>query len=317
MNAVAATNSKLYLAFVGALGLGLAIWGVPSWIALLCGIALALVTQADRPAMLKPVTTYVLQFGVVALGAGMNLHAVLQGGIRGLAIAALSVVLALGVGVVVGRALGVTRDLTLLVSVGTAICGGSAIAAVSSVVKPKASDASVAFAVVFVLNAVALILFPPLGHLLNLTQVEFGRWAALAIHDTSSVVGAGLHYGATACDVATTTKLARALFIVPLTFGIAFYRSQGKERGLDEVKWPWFILAFIVVAALVTFVPGLSFLVGPATLVGRHTLVLALYLIGFSLSRKELATVGARPLVFGVVLWILVGLLSLPVALYA
>ncbi len=317
MTTTAVPNSKLHLAFVASLGIALAVWGVPSWVALLCGMALALTSNSDRPAVLKPITTYVLQFGVVALGAGMNLHEVLRGGIRGLAIAALSVILALGLGVLLGRVMGVTRDLTLLVSVGTAICGGSAIAAVSSVMKPKASDATIAFAVVFVLNAIALVLFPPLGHLFHLTQIEFGRWAALAIHDTSSVVGAGLQYGAEACDVATTTKLARALFIVPLTFGIAFYRNQGKQEGLGDVKWSWFILAFIAMAALVTFVPALSFLATPATLVGRHTLVLALYLIGFSLSRREIKSVGARPLVFGVALWVLVGILALPVALYA
>jgi uncharacterized membrane protein YadS len=182
---------------------------------------------------------------------------------------------------------------------------------------------------VFVLNAVGLVIFPPLGHAFGLDETVFGRWAALAIHDTSSVVGAGRTYGSIALEVATTTKLARALWIVPLTLAIAIgYRGRGdgaegggdggnasdRPRGsLRGVHWPWFILGFVAVAALATWVPAMADIAPTVKLVGTRLLVLALFLIGLSLSRAALAAVGPRPLVLGVSLWLVIASVALVV----
>jgi uncharacterized membrane protein YadS len=167
---------------------------------------------------------------------------------------------------------------------------------------------SVALAVVFVLNAVGLLVFPPIGHALGLSEPEFGRWAALAIHDTSSVVGAGKTYGPTALDVATTTKLARALWIVPLTLAIAVIRGGGDGAGksLRSIKWPWFILGFVAVAAIATWVPALDDIASVVRVVGTRLLLVALFLIGTSLSRDALKAVGPRPLGLGVALWLVI-----------
>lgn len=308
---------RIYWSVVVACGAALLIFDAPSWLALLAGLSLALASTTPRPSLLKPMTTYVLQVGVVALGAGMDLNAVVQCGLHGAVITAASVVFALVLGIGLGRWFGVTRDTGLLIAVGTAICGGSAIAAVSSVTKSKTHEVSIALAVVFVLNGIALLIFPPLGHAMHLSETVFGHWAALAIHDTSSVVGAGLAYGQTAVQVATTTKLTRALWIVPLTLGVAYYRQRSDREGLKNVNWPWFILGFVFVAALVTWVPALGPPAHYVVLLGRRLLVLALFLIGLSLSREQIKLVGVRPLLLGVVLWVLVGAASLPIAFLA
>ncbi|MFT3699283.1 MAG: putative sulfate exporter family transporter [Kofleriaceae bacterium] len=207
----------------------------------------------------------------------------------------------------------VPSDTSLLLAVGTGICGGSAIAAVASVIKPKDHEISVSLAVVFVLNAVALILFPLVGHLLDMSEPVFGRWAALAIHDTSSVVGAGKEYGAIALTVATTTKLARALWIVPVTVATAVMRPAAGS-SLKDVKWPWFILGFIAVAALVTWIPALAPYGPTVAAIGARSLVVALFLIGLSLSTKSIAKVGPRPFLIGVILWVTLATISIPLA---
>jgi uncharacterized integral membrane protein (TIGR00698 family) len=294
----------------------LVVLDAPSWAALASGLALALVTGATPPAQAKRLTTLTLQLGVVALGAGMNLEVVWRVGSSGAVLTAAELAAALALGLGLGRLLRVPGDTALLVAVGTAICGGSAIAAVASVIRPKPHEMSVALAVVFVLNAVGLVVFPPLGHAFGLDEPQFGRWAALAIHDTSSVVGAGLAYGKVALDVATTTKLARALWIVPLTVAIAVVR-RGDGAGassLRNVKWPWFIAGFIAVAALATWVPELADAARVVKLIGTRLLVLALFLIGLSLSRSALATVGPRPAILGVALWVVIATGALVVA---
>lgn len=290
-----------------AVAVALVASGAPSWLALLTGVALALAFGRPAPPSLKTWTSRVLQWGVVGLGAGMNLVVVLRVGSSGAALTAASLLITFAVGTLVGRALRVPVDTALLVTVGTAICGGSAIAAVGSVMKPKAHEMSIALGVVFMLNALALVIFPPLGHAAGLSQEGFGRWAALAIHDTSSVVGAALSYGPEALQVATTTKLARALWIVPLTLGIALSRQRENPGGLKAVKWPWFIAAFLAAAALFTWVPALAVVKPAVTEIAKRLLVLALYLIGLSLSRDALRAVGWRPLAQGVALWIVVG----------
>ena len=289
--------------------------GVPSWIALGAGLVLALATGITPPPRVKMLTTRALQLGVIALGAGMNLVAVWKIGSSGAVLTAVSLTAALVIGLALGKWLRVPGDTPLLIAVGTAICGGSAIAAVTSVVHPKEQETSVSLGVVFVLNAVALVLFPALGHALGLSQLVFGRWAALGIHDTSSVVGAGLAYGPQALAVATTTKLARALWIVPVTLVIAVVRQRGSTGGLRAIRWPWFILGFVALAALFTWVPLLAPLAPHIVLVGQRALLLALFLIGLSLSRAALAKVGVRPLLLGVLLWVIVGGVSLRLAM--
>jgi uncharacterized integral membrane protein (TIGR00698 family) len=302
---------KAYWATVVLAAGALVALDAPSWLALAAGIVLALAWRRDPPQQLKKWTTYTLQLGVVALGAGMHLDVVLRTGLDGALITATSLALAIVLGLALGKLLKVPGDTPLMISVGTAICGGSAIAAVASVIKPKAHEMSVALAVVFVLNAVGLIIFPILGHMMGLSQPVFGRWAALAIHDTSSVVGAGLAYGSVALAIATTTKLARALWIVPVTIATAVLRQR---EGLKDVNWPWFILGFVAVAALVTWVPDLARYAPYVVIVGRRSLVLALFLIGLSLSRSNLAKVGPRPLVMGVILWVVIACASLLLA---
>lgn len=285
--------------------------GAPSWAALLVGMGLALVSGRPAPAALRTWTPRVLQLAVVALGAGMDLDTVLRVGASGALLTAASLVAALVAAAWLGRWLGVEKDAAILLGVGTAICGGSAIAAVAGVLRPKPEHSSVALGVVFLLNAVGLLLFPPLGHALGLDEPAFGRWAALAIHDTSSVVGAGLAYGPTALEVATTTKLVRALWIVPVTLGLALVE---RREGMGSIKWPWFILGFVGAAALFSWLPALAPLAGAVQGLGKRAMVLALFLIGLSLSRETLRKVGLRPLALGVVLWILLGLLALPLA---
>jgi len=290
-----------------AAGIALVALGAPSWAALLAGFALALAFGRPAPPALKIWTARVLQWGVIGLGAGMNLQVVLKVGASGAVLTAMTLAFTLLMGRLIGRALRVPGDTSLLLTVGTAICGGSAIAAVSSVMKPKTQEISISLAVVFMLNAVALIIFPPIGHLVGLSQESFGRWAALAIHDTSSVVGAGLAYGPTALDVATTTKLARALWIVPLTLGIALARQRENPDGFKAIKWPWFIGGFLLAAAVFTWLPVLAPLKVVVGVLAKRLLVLALFLIGLSLSRDALRTVGWRPLAQGVLLWVVIG----------
>lgn len=279
--------------------------------ALFLGIAISLVIGNPLLGETRKLTPKLLQAAVVALGAGMNLRAVVEVGAHGLGFTAVGIAFALGLGALYGRLLGTPRDPTLLVSVGTAICGGSAIAAVSPVIGAKHHDVSVSLAVVFLLNSVALILFPPLGHFFGLSQVQFGLWAALAIHDTSSVVGAGLQYGSEALRIATTVKLARALWIVPVTFAISFFfRPQGdaaQTTGGARGTKPWFILGFVLMAALFTFVPALADVGVWIDAIAKRALVITLFLIGASLTRETLRAVGFRPLVHGVLLWITVG----------
>ncbi|HEY3807710.1 MAG TPA: putative sulfate exporter family transporter [Kofleriaceae bacterium] len=309
---------QLYTVLVIAGAATLVAFDAPSWLALAAGLAIALATRIDRPKRAKALTTWSLQAGVVALGAGMNLDVVLRVGLNGALVTATSLSLAVMLGLALGRVLRVPRDTSLMLAVGTGICGGSAIAAIASVIRPKDHEISVALAVVFVLNAVALLLFPLIGHALGMSQYVFGRWAALAIHDTSSVVGAGLAYGSIALTVATTTKLARALWIVPVTLATAVLHGgdDGDRRGrLRDVTWPWFIVGFVAIAALATWVPALAPYAQPVAHIGRRSLVLALFLIGLALSPSALSKVGSRPFVLGVTLWVVIATASVPLAI--
>ena len=285
----------------------------PAAAALVGGVVLAVSLGNPLQEQTRTWTHRLLPLAVVGLGADMNLRVVARAGLHGLGYAALSITLVLALGWGLARLLTVERDAGLLISVGTAICGGSAIAAVAPVLRARAHETSVALATVFLLNAVALVVFPPLGHLTHLSQEAFGLWAALAIHDTSSVVGAGLAYGPRALEVATTVKLARALWIVPLTLLIGWWVARRGEAGPEAppVRQPWFIAGFLAVAALVTFVPILHTAGQLVAVAARRVLVLTLFLIGAGLSREALRAVGFRPFLQGLLLWLLVGSLGL------
>jgi len=285
----------------------------PAAAALVGGAVLALTVGNPRLALTRVWTHRLLPLAVIGLGADMNLRTVAKAGLHGLGYTALSLVLVLALGLWLARLLKVDREAGLLISVGTAICGGSAIAAVAPVIRARDQAISVALATVFLLNAAALVIFPPIGHAAALGQDAFGLWSALAIHDTSSVVGAGLAYGPRALEVATTVKLARALWIVPLTLSLGWLiaRREPASAGAPPVKKPWFIAGFLAMAALVTFVPALH---APGHLVAataRRVLVLTLFLIGAGLSREALRDVGLRPFLQGLALWLIVGSLGL------
>ena len=284
---------------------------VSSALALLMGVFLGLSVGNPFPDATRKMTHRLLTWSIVGLGAGMNLEVVGRVGAHGVLYTAVGIGLTLLLGKLLGRALGCSAGVSTLVSVGTAICGGSAIAAVAPVLHSKHEDVSVSLATVFLLNAAALLLFPWIGHHLALDQNQFGLWSALAIHDTSSVVGATMQYGRQALEVGTTVKLARALWIIPVTLifsWIGSRTSSESDRGEKvKSKKPWFILGFLIAAALVTWVPALQ---APGHLVeelARRLLVLTLFLIGASLTRRTLAVVGIRPLLQGLILWIVVG----------
>ena len=282
---------------------------VSSGAALIAGIAIALTLGNPWPAKTRALAHRTLVWSVVGLGAGMNLAVVARVGVHGIAYTAIGITVALALGTFLGRRLRVAGDTSLLVTVGTAICGGSAIAAVAPTIGAKEHDVSMALVTVFLLNAIALFLFPAIGHRLHLGQEAFGLWSALAIHDTSSVVGAASQYGSRALEVATAAKLARALWIVPLVFVIARRRRQrdAEGAGVAKAKKPWFILGFLAAAALVTFVPALSGAGHLVAALAQRLLAMTLFLIGLGLSRAALRKLGVRPLLQGIGLWLVLG----------
>jgi len=276
-------------------------------VALAAGLALALTLGNPIPDISHKASKMLLQWSVVGLGFGMNLPAVWAAGKTGFGFTVATICGTLLLGYCLGRMLKVESQASTLVSVGTSICGGSAIAAVGAVIEANAGAMSVALATVFILNAVALFVFPPLGHLLGLDQGQFGLWAAIAIHDTSSVVGAASRYGEEALQIATTVKLSRALWIVPITLGLAFLR----RRGASKVKLPWFIPAFLAAAGIRTLWPDGVAVYDAIADVAKRGLIPTLFLIGAGLSRSALKTVGFRPLLQGILLWLVVSLAGL------
>ena len=287
---------------------GLSCWCTPP-VMLFLGLAYALICGQGYPSLNKKMSKMLLQYSVVGLGFGMNLHESLASGKEGMTFTIISVIGTLAIGMLIGRKLlKVDRETSYLISSGTAICGGSAIAAVGPVIKAKPANMSVALAVVFVLNAIALFIFPSIGHWLDLSQQQFGTWAAIAIHDTSSVVGAGAAYGEEALEIATTIKLTRALWIIPLALATSFiFKSKDSKIAI-----PWFILYFIIAILLNTFifdsVPQVGIVVSG---IARRFLTLTMFFIGASLSMDVLRAVGIRPLIQGVLLWIIISVGSL------
>jgi uncharacterized integral membrane protein (TIGR00698 family) len=281
---------------------------VPTWSALLAGVAVTLVLGNPWASRTKGLTPQLLSLSVMGLGAAMNLRTVAVVGLQGLGYTLVGISATLALGALLGGFLHVRRATGTLVSVGTAICGGSAIAAAAPVIGADAEETSAALGIVFLLNATALLLFPAIGHHFYLTQHAFGLWAALAIHDTSSVVGAAATYGPDALVVATTTKLVRALWIVPVTLALGAWVAHPavESTGKPTAKRPWFILGFLAAAALVSFVPALQPAGKLVAALAQRLLVLTLFLLGLGLSRAALARVGARPFLMGVALWVLV-----------
>lgn len=273
-------------------------------IMLLIGLIYALICGQGYPEFNKKISKSLLQYSVVGLGFGMNIYESLESGREGMLFTIISVIGTLVVGMLIGRKLlKIDKETSYLISSGTAICGGSAIAAVGPVIKAKPENMSIALAVVFVLNAIALFIFPSIGHWLGLSQQEFGTWAAIAIHDTSSVVGAGTAYGEEALKVATTIKLTRALWIIPLALATS-YIFKNQER---KITIPWFILYFIIAILLNTFILDTIPEFG-ATVSGiaRKCLSLTMFFIGASLSKDVLRTVGIKPLLHGILLWLII-----------
>ena len=312
-------SGTVYVILFVTLSVALAVTYIPcvrsfgSWVtppvALFLGLAFALVFGQPFPGFNKKMSKKLLQYSVVGLGFGMNIEASLASGKEGMLFTIVSVFGTLLIGWLIGRKmLKVDRNTSYLISSGTAICGGSAIAAVGPVIKAKDSEMSVALGTVFILNAIALFLFPSIGKLLGLDEQQFGTWAAIAIHDTSSVVGAGAAYGEEALKVATTIKLTRALWIIPVAFLTSFiFRTKG-----SKVNIPWFILFFVLAMVANTYLlcdyPQIGTVVSG---ISRKCLTITMFFIGASLSPSVLKSVGVKPLVQGVLLWVIISVGSL------
>ena len=282
-------------------------------IALALGLILAFTLGNPFPAETKKATKYLLQASVVLLGFGMSLSSVIKAGRDGVLFTIATIFGTLILGFLIGKLFNINRKISALVSSGTAICGGSAIAAVAPAIDADADEISVSLGTVFILNSVALFVFPAIGHGLGLTENQFGVWSAVAIHDTSSVVGAAARYGDEALQIATTVKLARALWIAPVALVFAFlYRSKDSEKR-TKIAVPWFIFLFLLATVLRTYAP--SFVVpsifDSVVNLAKAGLTITLFLIGASLSRETLRKVGAKPLVQGIILWLVISFASL------
>lgn len=255
---------------------------------------------------------WLLKIAVVGLGFGMNLKETLAAGQDGFILTVFSISITLILGYFLGRLLKMNRKSSHLISSGTAICGGSAIAAVAPVINASEKDISISLGVIFLLNSIALIVFPPLGHLFGLSQHQFGLWCAIAIHDTSSVVGAAYTFGEEALKVATTVKLARALWIIPLSIlSVFLFKGKGKS-----VKIPYFIFLFILAIIMNSYLAIPSVITGSITSISKSLLVLTLFLIGAGLSLDKIKSAGWKPMILGVSLWIFISISSILVIIF-
>ncbi|WP_158988788.1 YeiH family protein [Mucilaginibacter sp. L196] len=276
-------------------------------IALLMGLVIAQFTGHPYLHLNHRATHLLLQFSVVGLGFGMNVHTAMQAGKEGVLFTIASITGTLVFGYLMGKWLNIEKKTSYLISAGTAICGGSAIAAISPVIKAEEKQISVALGCVFILNSVALFIFPIIGHHFNLSQTQFGLWCAIAIHDTSSVVGAASKYGTHALEVATTVKLARALWIVPVSFMSTFiFKNKSKKISI-----PYFIGLFILAMVANTYLPVVKMISPYMVTIAKMGLTLTLFLIGAGLSRKILVSVGFKPLLQGVALWAAISITAL------
>lgn len=272
-------------------------------IALFIGLFYALVFNKPYPKFNKKASKYLLQSSVVGLGFGMNVTEALKSGGNGMLFTIASVVGVMIIGVVVGRMMHINRKTSYLISSGTAICGGSAIAAVGPTLKADEDEMAVSLGVIFILNAIALFIFPPIGHFFELNEIQFGTWAAIAIHDTSSVVGAGEAYGQLALQTATLIKLTRALWIIPLAIVTMFiFRDNSKKISI-----PWFIFLFIIAMLINTYCNLSDELTSSIAWLAKKGLILTLFFIGASLSLATIKHIGIKPLILATILWFIIG----------
>ena len=292
-------------------------WGSPG-VALAVGAALAIVIGNPDATVTSKASKHVLKTCVVLLGFAMDLPTVLHAGLSGIVFAACTILSTLALGYITGKLLKIPGQTSLLISAGTAICGGSAIAAVGSVIDAEQSAMTVAMGTVFLLNAAALYLFPIIGHMLHLDQHAFGTWAGVAIHDISSVVGAAAAVGPVALNTATAVKLSRALWIVPLVVVISFVRRRqmtpaqsGEGKPSGRLPIPWFIGLFVLASVVRSLVPGLASFSPDISHVAETGMTLALFLIGAGLSRRVIVAVGWRAIAQGLILWIVISTTSL------
>ena len=276
-------------------------------LALFLGIVLAQLIGHPYEKYNHKATGLLLKISVVGLGFGMNAVEAAQAGKQGILFTVASISLTFLIGLAAGKVMAVNKKTAILISTGTAICGGSAIAAVAPVIGAKENEISVSLATVFILNSIALLIFPPIGNWFHLSQSQFGMWAAIAIHDTSSVVGAAHKFGAQALQIATTVKLERALWIIPVSFIMALAFKSSKNK----IKIPWFIFFFVVAMFLNTFLPQIHQLDQMIVFAAKRGLTLTLFLIGAGLTRNALKTVSLRPMVLGVLLWVMISVSSL------
>ena len=276
-------------------------------LALAAGLLVGLLFGTPFPDFTKKASKYALQVSVVGLGFGINLYQVVETGLLGIVYTAASLVTTMLIGLLLGKLFFSPAKLTHLISTGTAICGGSAIAAVAPVIKASSREISVALGIVFILNALALFLFPVVGEALQLTQEQFGTWSAIAIHDTSSVVGAAARYGNEALQIATTLKLTRALWIVPMVLVSGFFfRSESKKTAL-----PVFIIFFILASVAFTFIPAVAKIAPGLTYLAKKGLLLSLFLIGASINLTIIRTISPKFFLQGFILWAIVAISSL------
>ncbi len=292
--------------FIILAGLCLTPWVSPA-IALLMGLVIAQTTGQPFKQLNSKATGLLLKISVIGLGFGMNIISAVEAGKEGFLFTIFSILATISLGLLIGKLLGINEKIVKLISSGTAICGGSAIAAVSPIIRADEKQISVALGIVFILNSVALFVFPPIGHWLELSQEQFGLWSAIAIHDTSSVVGAAASYGEKALEIATTVKLARALWIIPLSllFALVTKGNSGK------IKIPYFIGLFILAMVANTYLPPVESISPILVTIARAGLTLTLFLIGAALPLKTIKSVGVRPLVLGIALWLFISVVSL------
>ncbi|MBR3830917.1 MAG: putative sulfate exporter family transporter [Muribaculaceae bacterium] len=275
-------------------------------LALLIGLLYAMVFNNPFPKFNKKASKYLLQASVVGLGFGMNIIESLKSGYDGMIFTIVSVFGVMILGVTIGYLLHINRKTSYLIASGTAICGGSAIAAVGPVIKANENEMAISLGVIFILNAIALFIFPPIGHYFNLTETQFGTWAAIAIHDTSSVVGAGEAFGATALQTATLIKLTRALWIIPLALiTMMFFRDKSRKISI-----PWFIFLFIIAMIINTYCYLPQEISKSIIWLAKRGLVITLFMIGASLSISSIKNVGFKPLLLAIALWIIIGISS-------
>ncbi len=276
-------------------------------IALAVGIAFTILVGNPYEQNVHRYIHLLLQISIVGLGFGLKLDEAMQAGRTGITLTIMSITTVMVLGYLLGKFLKLEQALAYLLSVGTAICGGSAIAAVTPIIKPSTKQISLALAIVFTLNSIALFIYPAIGHLLNMTQEQFGLWCAIGIHDTSSVVGAANKYGDVALKIATTVKLSRALWIIPMSLLTMFlFKTKG-----TKVKIPWFIGYFIIAILLNTYFPVFDGFSQIATAVAKSGLNLTLFLIGSTISIKTLKTISWKPLLLALILWITISVGSL------